>query len=59
LKRGTPAHWIARLERDAPDDPKAAGLLAKVRSGALTANAAALAMGWRKPPLISSKARTL
>jgi hypothetical protein len=43
LKRGTAAHWIARLDRDGH-----AELAAKVRTGMLSANAAAIAAGFRK-----------
>jgi hypothetical protein len=50
LKLGTAAHWVARLERDAPTDPQAARLLEQVRAKLITANAAAVLMGWRKPP---------
>jgi hypothetical protein len=42
LKRGTAAHWLARLDRDG-----FAELAAKVRAGELSANAAAVTMGWR------------
>jgi hypothetical protein len=40
----TVEHIKARLRRDDPE------LLARVEAGELTANAAAVAKGWRKPP---------
>lgn len=43
LKHGTAAHWKARLRRDDPD------LAARVDRGELSANAAAVLKGWRKP----------
>ena len=45
LKRGTAAHWLARLDRDG-----FAELAAKVRAGDLSANAAAIEAGFRKQP---------
>jgi hypothetical protein len=49
VKRGTAKHWKLRLAREAPDDPEAAVLLESVERGELSANAAAVAKGWRKP----------
>jgi hypothetical protein len=43
LKRGTAAHWLARLDRDGHTE-----LAAKVRAGKLSANAAAIEAGFRK-----------
>jgi hypothetical protein len=45
LKHGTADHWLARLDRDYPD------LAARVRAKELSANAAAIEAGFRKPPL--------
>jgi hypothetical protein len=42
-RRGTVEHWMARLGRDDPE------LAARVERGELTANAAAVAKGWRQP----------
>jgi hypothetical protein len=44
LKRGTAEYWMARLKRDRPD------FAVRVRSGELTANAAAEQLRWRKKP---------
>ena len=44
LKYGTAEHWLARLDRDRPD------LAERVRGGDLSANAAAIEAGFRKPP---------
>jgi hypothetical protein len=44
LSYNTADYWKARLRRDDPE------LLARVERGELTANAAAVAKGWRKPP---------
>jgi hypothetical protein len=41
-EKNTKAHWMARLDRDRPD------LAARVRAGAMTANAAAVEAGFRK-----------
>jgi hypothetical protein len=46
LKRGTAAHWLARLDRDQRDE-----LAAKVRAGEMSANAAAIEAGFRKKPV--------
>ena len=43
----TKAHWTARLNRDRPD------LAAQVRAGEISANAAAVLLGWRRPPTVS------
>jgi hypothetical protein len=43
LKRGTAAHWLARLDRDGLTE-----LAAKVRSGEMSANAAAIEVEYRK-----------
>jgi hypothetical protein len=43
VKHGTVEHWKARLRRDDPD------LAARVDRGELSANAAAVLKGWRKP----------
>jgi transposase len=45
LKRGTAAHWLARLDRDGH-----AELAAQVRAGAISANKAAIEAGFRKQP---------
>jgi hypothetical protein len=45
LKRGTAAHWLARLDRDGFTE-----LAAKVRAGEMSAHAAAVAVGWRTKP---------
>jgi hypothetical protein len=44
LKRGTVAHWEARLARDNPE------LAEEVRAGNLSANAAAIKAGFRRKP---------
>jgi hypothetical protein len=43
-EKNTRAHVLRRLDRDYPD------LAARVRAGELTANAAAIELGWRRPP---------
>jgi hypothetical protein len=43
---GNPAYILARLDRDGHDD-----LAAKVRASEMSANAAAIEVGYRKPPL--------
>lgn len=45
LKYGTRAHWLVRLDREGHAD-----LATKVRSGEMSANAAAEKLGWRKKP---------
>jgi hypothetical protein len=45
LKYGTADYWLARLERD-----DHAELAAKVRARVMSANAAAVIMGWRTRP---------
>jgi hypothetical protein len=45
---------VARLKRDAPRDPAAADLAAKVISGEVRPNKAARQMGWRKPRIVLS-----
>lgn len=46
----TVARTVARLRRDAGADGLARETLARVESGGLSANAAAVLMGWRKNP---------
>ena len=52
-RRGTVEYTLARLRRDDPD------MAARVEPGELSANAAAVAKGWRKPPDILQQLKRL
>lgn len=54
-KPNTKQHLILRLERDSASDPEVNAIYNQVKNGELTANRAAIVLGWRQPSITVKK----